>query len=144
MALKYVNAIEGELNGACTNPKCKEELMRAISAAVPKASVWKVASILLLPTIIGFAVVYSVITTADTKYAREVEVKVLAAQLGFMTSSLKDLKDSIGNLDRDLTFKLEEIQKRQIEVYKSLGSQREKNEKSSNNNYGPRSGEASK
>lgn len=144
MNLKYVSSLE---DGQCPNPKCKEELMEAIREAVPKASVWKVLSVLigtlLVPTLIGFAIVYSMITTADVKYAREVEVKVLAAQLGFVTTTMKDVKDSINDLNKDLVYKLEEIQKRQIEVYKALGTHREQSEKRSDN-YGSRTGEATK
>jgi hypothetical protein len=115
--LKYVSATE---DSVCANPKCKEELMRAINAAVPKSSVWKVASVLLLPVLIGFAVVYSVVTTADTKYAREVEVKVLAAQLGFMTMTMNEVKHSVAVLNSNMMEKLEEIRKQQIDLYKQI------------------------
>ena len=135
MALKYVSGLEED---KCPNPECKAELMEAIRAAVPKASVWKVISVLigtlLVPTLIGFAIVYSMITTADVKYAREVEVKVLAAQLGFVTSVMNEVKSSITALNVNMLEKLDDMQKRQLELYKQINSHREKSEKTSDSN----------
>lgn len=132
MGLKYVSALE---DNQCANPKCKEELMKAIQAAVPKSSIWKLVGVLLVPIIIGFGAVYSLVTTADVKYAKEVEVKVLGAQMQFMTTTLRELKDSLGKMDTSVNTKLEEIQKNQVEVYKQMNKMHQGSSSNSTSRY---------
>jgi hypothetical protein len=73
-----------------------------MNSKVPKSTILAIAGILLIPLLVGYGMVYSLLSNADVKYAKEVEVKILATQFNYMTGSLIDLKSDIGNLSRKI------------------------------------------